>query len=169
MVYVNRSSNDRLGNRKRTRRLIKDKHAGLEGMPLQLLIIVVIAVMALGMIMSWMSSVNEPPKSIKVVSVDVDGNGEDIDLSSGDPSDIEVTVYDQDLKKVDGAIVTLDGCGFDSISAKTGASEIESGTASFDGNLVELPPGIKTGEISVTVKKPNYATKTTTILVYNSK
>ena len=92
MVYVNRSSNDRLGNSKWTRRFIKDKHAGLEGMPLQLLIIVLIAVMALGMIMSWMSSVNEPPKSIKIVSVDVDGNGEDIDLSAGGPSDIEVTV-----------------------------------------------------------------------------
>ena len=86
-----------------------DNHAGLEGMPLQLLIIVVIAVMALGMIMYWMSSVNEPPKNIKVISVEIDGADEDIDLSSGKPRDILITVYDQDLKKVDGAIVTLDG------------------------------------------------------------
>jgi hypothetical protein len=160
MVYVDRFRSNR--------NFYRDKCGGLEGMPLQLLIIVVIAVMALGIIMSWMSSVNEPPKAVKIVSISVDGNGEDIDLVNGAPSTIEVIVYDQNLKKIDGALVTLDGCGFDSTSSKTGSSNSETGTALFDGSKVELPPGIKTGEISVTVKKPDYATKTTTILVYNS-
>jgi hypothetical protein len=168
MVYVRVSEYYNVADKKRTRRFYKDKNAGLEGMPLQLLIIVVIAVMALGMIMSWMSSVNEPPKTIKVINVDVDGNGEDIDLSSGTPSDIEITVYDHDLKMIEGVIITLDGCGFDSVSARTGTDDQEIGTALFDGKQVDLPAGIKTGEISVTAKKPNYTMKTTTILVYTS-
>lgn len=168
MVYVRKEySKSNLG-KARTKILFKDRKGGLEGMPLQLLIIVVIAVMALGMIMYWMSSVSEPPKSIKVIGVDVDGGGEDIDLSKGTPREIKVSVYDQDQKKIDGAIVTLDGCGFDQISAKTGTGNSESGTAKFDGTKVELPPGIRTGEIKVTAKKANYSTQTTSILVYSS-
>jgi hypothetical protein len=152
----------------RIRKLKRDLKGGLEGMPLQLLIIVVVAVMALGMIMYWMGSINEPPKSIKVISVEVDENDEDIDLSNGNPDLIAVTVYDQDLSRVDGAVVTLDGCGFDQVSAKTGSDLAESGTAVFDGKDVDLPPGIKTGEITVTAKKAGYAAKTTSILVYFS-
>ncbi|UCH88572.1 MAG: hypothetical protein JSV49_09990 [Thermoplasmata archaeon] len=152
----------------RSKKISKDRSGGLEGMPLQLLIIVVIAVMALGIIMYWMSSVNEPPKSIKTIGVEVDGNEEDIDLSKGQPRTIKITVYDTELKKLDGALVILDGCGFDQDSEKTGDNGFESGSAEFDGSLVELPPGIKTGEIKVTVKKADYATKTTTILVYTS-
>lgn len=167
MVYVRKTISNNSKNKNPIRKFVFDNNAGLEGMPLQLLIIVVIAVMALGIIMSWMGSVNDPPKSIKIISVDVDGSGDDIDLNKGEPDTIEVTVYDQDLKKIDGALVTLDGCGLDSVSAKTGSEDTDSGTAVFDGSLVELPPGIKTGEIRVTVKKPNYATKTTTILVYS--
>ena len=137
-------------------------------MPLQLLIIVVVAVMALGLIMSWMDSIDEPPKSIKVVDIEIDAAYEDIDLSRGTPDEIRVTVYDQELKKVDGAVVTLEGCGFDEISARTGSGDQDAGTAVFDGGKVSLPSGIRTGEIKVTVKKASYATRTTSILVYYS-
>jgi hypothetical protein len=149
--------------------LCNDDSGSLEGMPLQLLIIVVIAVMALGMIMYWMSSVSEPPQNIKVISVKIDGTEEDIDLGTGTPREIKIVVYDQDLKKIEGAIVTLDGCGYDQVSSKTGTGNFESGSVIFDGSLVELPPGIKTGEIKVTVKKASYAAKTSSILVYFSK
>jgi hypothetical protein len=168
MVYVSKSHHKHSAKLRKNKRLGRDMNGGLEGMPLQLLIIVVVAVMALGMIMYWMSSVNEPPKSIKVIGVEVDGDEGDIDLSRGQPRTISITVYDTDLKKVDGAIVTLDGCGYDQVSSKTGKNTIESGTADFDGKQVDLPPGIKTGEIKVTVRKADYATKTTTILVYSS-
>ena len=143
-----------------------DNKGGLEGMPLQLLIIVVVAVMALGLIMSWMGSIDEPPKSIKIVDIEIDASYEDIDLSRGSPDEIRVTVYDQELKKVDGAVVTLEGCGFDEVSARTGSGVQDAGTAVFDGNKVSLPSGIRTGEIKVTVKKASYATRTTSILVY---
>lgn len=148
--------------------LCQDKSGGLEGMPLQLLIIVVVAVMALGLIMSWVSSIDEPPKSIKVIDVKIDGSHEDIDLSRGSPGEIRIMVYDQELKKIDGAVVTLEGCGYDEISASTGSGTFDPGTVVFDGGNVELPSGIRTGEIRVTVKKASYATKTTSILVYYS-
>lgn len=167
MVYCRKNVNVRSGY-PRSRRLSVDRFGGLEGMPLQLLIIVVIAVMALGMIMYWMSSVSEPPKNIKVIDIEIDGDEDDIDLSIGKPREIKIVVFDQELKKIDGAIVTLDGCGFDQVSAKTGSGNFESGTAVFEGDMVELPDGIKTGEIRVNVKKSNYGAKTTTILVYTS-
>ena len=168
MVYSRKVANEITSGMIRRKRIHRDNHGGLEGMPLQLLIIVVIAVMALGMIMYWMSSVNEPPKSIETIGIDIDGQGEDIDLSKGTPRDITISVYDSEMKKIEGAIVILDGCGYDQVTMKTGSEGTDSGTATFDGSKVELPPGINTGEIKVTVKKANYPTKTSMILVYKS-
>lgn len=150
------------------KRLATNKVGALEGLPLQLLIVVIIAVVAIGIIMAWLGNIGEPPKSVKSIAVDIAGV-DYIDLSkytTKNPT-INITVYDQSNNKLDGALVTLDSCGYNQKTIATGSGTNKKGTATFK-DKVELPPGINTGEITVTVKKSGYTSKSTTIQVYIS-
>ena len=93
-------------------RMKGDLDAGIEGLPLQLLIMVVVAGLGLTIVMGWMNSISTP-KSIGDVFVtpgeifvhDDDGDG----LYTRCGLTITVIVTDQGGDRLDGATVLLEG------------------------------------------------------------
>src|SRR4030065_29108 len=100
----------------RTRRfrrgLRRDCTGGIEGLPLQLLIMVVVAGLGLTIVMGWMNSISTPksigevfvtPGEILVYDDDSDG------LYTRDGLTISVIVTDQGGDRLQGATVILEG------------------------------------------------------------
>ena len=82
--------------------LRKNRKGGIEGLPLQLLIIIVIAGLGLSIMVGWMNNISEPDR--------IDG----IDAAyerNGGAYDITVHVTDQNGDGVEGADVVLTGYG----------------------------------------------------------
>jgi len=141
------------------RGLADDRSGGIEGLPLQLLIMVVIAGLGLTIIMGWMNSISAPHAigevyvtPSEIVVYDDDGDG----LYERDEVAFTVTVTDQGGDRLEGATVVLDGAN---IRAKDGgpvSSVTDSkGQASFSGLHVEQF-GSRLTTITVTVAKGDY-------------
>ncbi len=99
-------------DRRLPRRLARDTRAGIEGLPLQLLIMVVVAGLGLTIIMGWMSSISAP-NSIgniyvtpgEIVVYDTDGDG----VYTREGLMLTVAVTDQKGDRIEGATVVLEG------------------------------------------------------------
>ena len=97
---------------RKLKRLSGDLCGGIEGLPLQLLIMVVVAGLGLTVIMGWMSSISAP-KSIgeifvtpgEIVVYDADGDG----VYTRDGLTLTVAVTDQEGDRIEGATVILEG------------------------------------------------------------
>src|SRR5512136_1773447 len=93
-------------------RVGRDCSGGIEGLPLQLLIMVVVAGLGLTIIMGWMNSISTP-HSIGEVLVNpseilvYDDDGDGLYIATG--IDITVVVSDQGGDRLEGATVVLDG------------------------------------------------------------
>jgi len=91
--------------------LRRDYGGGIEGLPLQLLIMVVVAGLGLTIIMGWMNSI-AAPHSIgevfvnpsEIVVYDKDGDG----VYSRDGVAMTVTVTDQSGDRLEGATILLE-------------------------------------------------------------
>src|SRR4030065_292013 len=89
-----------------------DEEGGIEGLPLQLLIMVVVAGLGLTIIMGWMNSI-AAPHSIgdvfvtppQIVVFDDDGDG----VYTNDGVALTVTVTDENGDRLEGATVVLEG------------------------------------------------------------
>lgn len=147
--------------RKRGRRgsVRGDVDAGIEGLPLQLLIMVVVAGLGLTIVMGWMGSISTP-KSIGDVFVtpgeilvhDEDGDG----LYTRDGLTLSVIVTDQDGDRLAGATVLLEGANVRTVSGDPvrGVTN-ENGQVVFEEVCVEqFGSGLST--ITVTVAKGDY-------------
>ena len=145
------------------RKLVKDKSAGIEGLPLQLLIMVVVAGLGLTIIMGWMSSI-EAPHSIgeimvtpgEIVVQDSDGDG--IFTASGVL--VTVTVTDQSGDRLEGATVMLQGA-----NVMTSKGEVVRGVTNPRGQVTfsDLKVeqfGSTLTTITVTVAKGDYGIDT---------
>jgi hypothetical protein len=136
-----------------------DRTAGIEGLPLQLLIMVVIAGIGLTIIMGWMNSISTPkaigeifvtPGQVYVYDDDGDGVYATYDLT------FSVTVTDQGGDRLEGATVLLEGANvrFSSGGSVKGVTDSQ-GQVVFSGVCVEqFGSGI--GLITVTVAKGDY-------------
>ena len=143
----------------RFRGLSRDFEGGIEGLPLQLLIMVVIAGLGLTIIMGWMNSISAPHAigevyvtPSEIVVYDDNGDG----LYEREGLMLTVTVTDQGGDRLEGATVVLDGANIrpDSegpVSAVTDAT----GQATFSGLHVEQF-GSRLTTITVTVAKGDY-------------
>jgi len=143
----------------RSHGLTHDRAGGIEGLPLQLLIMVVIAGLGLTIIMGWMNSISAPhaigeiivtPSEIVVYDENGDGLYEREGLA------LTVTVTDQGGDRLEGATVLLEGAnirtgGDGPVSAVTDSR----GQATFSGLHVEQF-GSKLTTIKVTVAKGDY-------------
>lgn len=136
--------------------LRRDSAAGIEGLPLQLLIMVVIAGLGLTIVMGWMSSISAPktigdvfvtPGQILVYDDDMDG----LYVSHG--LDIVVTVTDQAGDRLEGASVMLEGANVRTLSGDPVRGVTDSrGQVVFTGLCVEqFGAGMST--VTVTVAK----------------
>ena len=137
----------------------KDCEGGIEGLPLQLLIMVVVAGLGLTIIVGWMNSIAAPHAIGEVfvapgeiIVFDEDGDG----LYTADDIVMTVTVTDQSGDRLEGATVMLDGANIvTSIGGQVRGVTDERGQAVFTGLKVEQF-GSKMTTITVTVAKGDY-------------
>lgn len=99
--------------------LKKNKKGGIEGLPLQLMIIIIIATLATSVLVGWMGNI-ETPTSIGDVTVD-SGEATIRTLGSNQYVDetVKITVYDQDGNPLKDATVVLTGLGVTTSLGKT--------------------------------------------------
>ena len=128
-------------------------------MPLQLMIMVMVAGIGSAIIIGWMGGLSAP-QTISAVIADpseivlTDENGDGIYVS--DNIHVMVTVSDQDGNAVVGASVTLDGSSVSQGGHMPHQITDANGQASFDG-LSAQRPGRGMGLITVTVLKSGMA------------
>ncbi|MEW5759841.1 MAG: carboxypeptidase-like regulatory domain-containing protein [Candidatus Thermoplasmatota archaeon] len=158
----------------------KEEKGAIEGLPLYLLIMVVIAAVGIGIVMYWMSSVKKMgPKVIGAVEVSPDrvelvdcftGGTKKNDNIYGNPDiDVIVFVKDADGNPINGATVKLDGCSITTSDGKiVYGTTGKDGKKTFDNLKIEDYVGTNTGEVKVIVSKSGYtapATPTTIVVI----
>jgi hypothetical protein len=141
----------------------KDKRGGIEGLPLQLMIMVLIAGIGSAVLLGWMGNLNAP-QSIGSVSsspmelVAHDGNGDGIYDASN--LGLTITVLDGKGDPVAGATVVLDGCNIARLDGSRPYGTTDSrGQITLD-SLHLSQTGKAVGFITVTVTKSGYGTDT---------
>ncbi len=144
--------------------LRKNRKGGIEGLPLQLMIIIMIATLGTAIIVGWMGNIEEP-HSIKEVTVD----SGDIDLTritSGQTAsyrnvneNVVISVYDQNMNPLSGASVILTGLGITDRNGYTvhGTTD-DNGSVTFSGLKLKMTGHI--GFIDVEVSKAGYGENT---------
>jgi len=139
--------------------LRRDCGGGIEGLPLQLLIMVVVAGLGLTIIMGWMNSI-AAPHSIgevfvnpsEIVVYDKDGDG----VYSREGVAMTITVTDQSGDRLEGATIVLEGANI-----KAGDGGPVRGVTDSHGQLVLTGLtveqfGSRLTTITVTVAKGDY-------------
>jgi hypothetical protein len=135
--------------------LKKDRNGGIEGLPLQLMIMVMIAGIGSAVIIGWMGGLSAPQSISSVIAgpseiVLGDGDGDGIYVSDG--IQLTITVSDQDGNAVVGASVSLDGSSISDNGHMPHEITDSQGQASFD-DLSAQRSGRGMGLITVTVVK----------------
>ncbi|NLL95024.1 MAG: carboxypeptidase regulatory-like domain-containing protein [Thermoplasmatales archaeon] len=139
--------------RKKTKlmkRLRKNKNGGIEGLPMQLMIIVVIATLGMGLMVGWMNGI-EAPKSIGDVEVE---SGRVSVSSSNAVSPITIRVTDQDGNPLEGATVVITGLGVNERGQTPHKTTNADGKVSFNGLRLSMTG--KVGYLTINVSKPGY-------------
>ncbi len=143
------------------KRIAKDGGAGIEGLPLQLMIMVLIAGMGTALIMGWMGGL-EAPESIGSVNCDRCQILLEETMEGGrmgnDSIALTITVADRDGDPVSGASVVLSGCGI--LAADGGMAHAitdSKGQAAFEG-LVASSYERGVGFVTVTVARSDLGT-----------
>jgi hypothetical protein len=140
-------------------RLKEDCDAGIEGLPLQLLIMVVVAGLGLTIIMGWMNSISAPhaigevfvnPGEILVYDDDCDG------LYTRMGVMVTVTVTDEGGDRLEGATVMLDGANVRNSdgTAVRGVTDSQGQVLFANLKVEQFGSGLTT--ITVTVAKGDY-------------
>ena len=143
----------------------KDRKA-LEGLPLKLLIVVIIAVVAIGIIMVWLSQIGGPRSiKLKVSPKDIGINSTNLEEDVSAEVTITVTAYDSSNNKLKDVVVTVESKGATVTPSGISKKTNENGTVQFD-LTVELLAGQSTGEIKFTGSKSGYNSDTVTVVVY---
>jgi hypothetical protein len=138
------------------KKLRSNRDGGIEGLPLQLLIIVLVAGVGSAIIMGWMGGLEAPStfgsvqsSANEVLLSDDDGDG----VYTSDGLDLVITVLDPDGDPIPGASVTLEGAGVQSSDGKRPhAVTDQEGRASFEGLALERT-STSLGFLTVTVAK----------------
>jgi hypothetical protein len=139
----------RIGHKKRW-----NSKGAIEGLPLQLIIMVVIAGVALVIILAWLQ-----PWKNKVDLQSVEANP--ATLTKGVAATVTITAFDTKNNKLSGVAIVLNGCGV----TKTGVTD-GTGTVKFTFTPA-LPSGTVSGQIDITATYTGTMTieKTNLILV----
>ena len=156
-------------------KLKTDRKGSVEGIPLQFMIMMIVAVAAVGILGGWMANIS-PPQSISDVEV---ASGVASCESEGSLSDIVILVRDQDGNPLDDATVILEGLGIQMFVDTNGNGTIdddetektkavlqtgEDGKADFTGLSITPPKG-GFGSITVNVMKSGYGEFNSTEIV----
>ena len=139
-------------------RLSNNRRGGIEGLPLQLIIVMLIATMGTAIILGWMGNI-EGPKVIE----DVEVTSNDIVLLNGSTfnGQVAVVVTDQDGKPIQGATVVLTGLGVTDRNGKTPHGTTDSkGYANLTGLNITMKNSA-VGFITVNVSASGYGENNT--------
>lgn len=127
---------------------------------MQLMIVVLVATLGVGIIMGWMGSI-ETPKYIG--SVDADRDSIVISEESSGIG-VTITVRDQNGDPLEGAVITMSGCGIRTTDGKSVHGTTDSnGTAVFQGLSVNSDSKVR--YIDIDAVKPDFGSKRTQIVV----
>ena len=148
--------------------LRKNRKGGIEGLPLQLMIIIMIATLGTAIIVGWMGNIEEP-HSISRVEVDsgeIDLTGINSTYSSNKTiksagnvycanEDVIISVYDQNGDPLSDATVVLTGLGVTDSDGNTAhGTTDENGTVTFSDLKLRMTGHV--GYITVNVSKSGY-------------
>lgn len=164
-------------------KLKTDKKGSVEGIPLQFMIMMIVAVAAVGILGGWMANISTPQS---ISDVEVVSGVADCD-DKGMLESIEILVRDQDGNPLEGATVILEGLGVqmpagadddgtddgDGEGTETGKVKAvlqtgEDGKATFNGLSITPPKG-GFGSITVNVMKSGYGEFNSTEIVVVTK
>ncbi len=139
----------------------KDKGAGIEGLPLQLMIMVVVAGLGIAIILGWMGGLSAP-NGIDAVYANptelVLNDGDHDGIYTGSGMSITISVIDKSGDAVKGATVVLDGCSImNSDGKQVHGTTDDLGKVTFSG-LSASQTGKSVGFISVSVTKSGLGT-----------
>lgn len=139
--------------------LSEDRSGGIEGLPLQLLIMVVVAGLGLTIIMGWMNSISAPhsigeilvsPSEILVYDDDGDG------VYSRAGIIMTVTVTDETGDRLEGATVLLEGANVRTADGEPARGVTDSHGQVLFTDLIVEHFGARLTTITVTVAKGDY-------------
>jgi hypothetical protein len=139
-------------------RLSNNRRGGIEGLPLQLIIVMLIATMGTAIILGWMGNIEGP----KVID-DVEVTSGEIVLVNGSTFNghIAITVTDQDGNPIEGATVVLTGLGVTDRNGKTPHDTTDSkGYANLTGLNISMKNSA-VGFITVNVSASGYGENNT--------
>lgn len=148
-------------------RPVRDEMGGIEGMPLQLMILVIVTGLVLAVVLGWTLSIPGPTviKSVSTDPASVDLGNVPEDATASKTLTIRVTAYDAKNAPLKDAVVTLGGAIARTYVSADGDDGALDGTATFAGVLVSLPPYVSVGEVTITIQKAGYPSKAWSIPV----
>ncbi len=145
--------------------LRRDRSGAIEGLPLQLMIAVIVAGIALAIILGWVLSI-QTPNAISKVEVDPESvsiGGFSMGETATKVVSFTVRAYDQKGNPIPGTAVSLQGAGA-SVVRLDGADGTD-GAVAFPNVEVRILPGQLTATVLVTVEVAGYPTETGQVLV----
>jgi hypothetical protein len=144
-------------------RMRKDRSAGIEGLPLQLMLMVLVAGIGTAVMIGWMGGLQAPQaigavhaSTAEIILSDDDGDG----LYRCDDLSLTITVVDQKGDGLSGATIVLEGSGITDGDHKVHGTTDSSGQVSFSG-LSSYQSGRTVGFVTVTATKSGYGQATT--------
>lgn len=155
--------------RKRTA-LRRNRKGGIEGLPLQLMIVIIIASLGLAIMIGWMGSI-EGPKSIGHIDADVSENSTYFS-GSNNTYTVTVAVYDSDGYAIEGADVVITGLGAKTATTNSyfgsSGNTVPHGTTDANGEVtlrITINKPLTAGYLNIEVSKPDYVGSSTQVLV----
>ena len=133
---------------------------GIEGLPLQLMIVILVATMGTAIIVGWMGNLDTP---MSIGDVDYE---DCIEVDGRTIGTFVVTVTDQDGEYLEGAVVILSGMNVSSDGKTPHATTGTDGKAVFTDLTIDPVGNSKTGNITIEISKAGYTSdKTYKVLV----
>ncbi len=130
-----------------------DEEGALEGLPLYMIILVVIAGVATAVIGGWM--ITAQSTELGYIEVEDHHNNEidELELSEFNTKTIYVTAYDQQGDSLEGVTVYIEGCGAGDIDDPVALTD-EDGEVSFrlESSDLRTPEGQSHGTIEITAE-----------------
>ena len=144
----------------------RDERGAIEGLPLQLMIAVIVAGVALAIILGWVLSIPAPSVISRVEATPETVTIEGAPANEVATKTVTITVraFDQKGNAIVGIVVSLEGAGV--ASARTDAADGASdGVVTFSNVVVRVPANVPTAKIDVTVEASGFPRGTDDIIV----
>ena len=145
-----------------------DERGAIEGLPLQLMIAVIVAGVALAIILGWVLSIPAPKAISRVETTPETVSIPDVPIGDAATATVTITIraFDQKGNPLPGIVAILQGTGVSEAQVRTdGADGATDGAATFLNLEVQIPAHSLTARIDVTVQASGFPSRTEDILI----